>query len=138
MERGEPDRRQRLPESRARPSRQGHQSGRDADVGYYFIGNQFARFKRMTADNIDLEKTWFLIETLLETGRVKYVLMDYDIQRVFYDYLAPVYPDWRLAQYFQYPRPRSSNAGVIRHAPRHADHLHVRFHCPIDDERCVE
>jgi hypothetical protein len=34
-----------------------------------------------------------------------------------------------LARWFQFPRSAITSAGLIRHVPNHADHVHVRFRC---------
>ena len=115
-----------------------HQSGRDVDVSMYARGNRFIRFILMNETNLDKAKTWYLLETLLETDRVRLVLLDYQLQKLLYNYLKPIYPKWRLDKYFQYPRPKSVRKGIIRHATGHANHLHIRFRCPTADNACEE
>ena len=115
-----------------------HQSGRDIDVSFYAKDNRFIRFIPMNEDNLDVEKTWFFLETLLLTNRVRLILMDYRLQKIFYEYLEPVYPKRILRNYFQYPRKIGTKKGIIRHASGHSNHLHIRFKCPVDDDYCEE
>jgi murein endopeptidase len=115
-----------------------HQSGRDIDVGLYAKNNRFVYFVRMSESNLDVAKTWYFMETLLETGRVQLILLDRSIQKILYEYLKPVYPKRKLDRYLQYPRPTSNKKAIIRHAPSHANHLHIRFECPRNDRRCEE
>lgn len=115
-----------------------HQSGRDADVGLYGKENEIIYFIQINKDNLDIEKTWFFIETLLETDRMQLILLDWKVQKIFYEYLEPVYPKWRLEKYFQYPRPKNVRKGIIRHAPGHGNHLHIRFKCSQGDDGCEE
>ena len=115
-----------------------HKSGRDIDVSYYAHDNRFIRFIPMNVNNLDVEKTWYFLETLLLTERVTLILMDYRLQKVFYGYLETIYPKRILRHYFQYPRKTGNRRGIIRHAPGHMDHLHIRFKCPKEDDYCEE
>ncbi|HPM75868.1 MAG TPA: penicillin-insensitive murein endopeptidase [bacterium] len=116
-----------------------HQSGRDVDVAMYTKDNQLVRgFRGMSAQRLDIEKTWYFMETLLETGRVQYILLDWNLQQIMYEELRVVYPQQQLSQWFQYPRGRGERRGIIRHAAGHADHLHIRIHCPETDRYCQD
>ena len=42
-----------------------------------------------------------------------------------------------LARWFQWPHGRDQQAGIIRHAPGHRDHVHVRFACAAHDRECA-
>lgn len=115
-----------------------HQSGRDIDTSLYAKGNRFIYFENMNRNNLDLEKTWYFMETLMLTGRVQMILLDYELQKLFYEYLRPYYSKRKLAYYMQYPRPKGERGGIIRHAPRHGNHLHIRFKCPEGDKYCED
>lgn len=120
------------------PPHKSHQSGRDVDVGLYAADNEPVRgFKKLPLDAIDYEKTWFLIERLLVTSELQYVFVDYTIQQGLYE--AALDAGWDedgLQALFEYPRGAGTGSAVIRHVRGHADHLHVRFRCPRDDEEC--
>lgn len=113
-----------------------HQSGRDIDLTMYAKGNKYIYFINMDSGNLDIEKTWYFIETLLMTDRVQMILMDYKVQKLFYNYLKPFYSKSKLNKYLQYPRPKNVRKGIIRHAPSHANHLHIRFKCSAGDTKC--
>jgi len=116
-----------------------HQSGRDVDVALYTKDNKLVRgFRGMSAQRLDIEKTWYFMETLLETGRVQYILLDWNLQQIMYEELRIVYTQQQLSQWFQYPRGRGERRGIIRHAAGHADHLHIRIHCPETDRYCQD
>jgi len=116
-----------------------HQSGRDVDVGFYHKDGKYHRtFFNAEDETLDVLKTWYFLETLLLTNRVKLMLLDWDVQRLFYQYLYPVYPKNKLDEWLQYPRPPEVRVGIIRHSPSHKDHVHIRFICPENDRECVD
>jgi LysM repeat protein len=115
-----------------------HQSGRDADISYYHRGNvQVPDFMDMDGATIDAAKTWHIFKLLIDTGHVEYLFVDYALQKQLYDYALSIgYTSDDLSPIFQYPRPRSASAGVIRHVKGHDDHWHIRFRCGADDTGC--
>lgn len=118
-----------------------HQSGRDADLGYFHSNSSGARrFQATDAGNLDAEKTWAFLEALLYTGDVEFVFMDYEIQAALYNALLDNgWTETTLAPMFQYPAGPTVPRGIIRHAKGHADHFHVRFRCPERDKpECVD
>jgi len=115
-----------------------HQSGRDVDLTIYKKSNTAERFfQTATPRNMDVDRVWFLLETLLLTDRVRYVFLDYQLQETLYEYAKWGYSQERLALWFQYPRGKRSRAGIIRHVPGHKDHIHIRFKCPETHRWCV-
>jgi penicillin-insensitive murein endopeptidase len=121
------------------PPHRSHQSGRDADVAMYARDNKLiSGFARMDGDRLDVDKTWYFIETLLNTGLAQYILLDWDVQKIIYDEVQIAVPQQTLDFAFQYPRPRGARQGIIRHAASHANHLHLRIKCPETDAGCVD
>ena len=122
-----------------------HQSGRDVDLGLYYFDPPPAvphRFVRATQENLDREATWSLLTALARTsgrpGGVEYILLDHDVQRLLFEWaLEHGVSKQRLARMLQYPRPPDAPVGLVRHFPKHDDHLHVRFACPPDDALCI-
>lgn len=121
-----------------------HQSGRDVDLGLYFrkLPQDYPReFGRVTRDNIHYRASFTLLEALYDTAKrpdgVEWMMLDYGIQRMLYEWAQErgVATD-KLDAMFQYPRGPTTQAGLIRHYPGHADHVHVRFKCPLDDPHC--
>ena len=107
-----------------------HQCGRDIDIGMYAKDNrELEFFEIMTSENLDVEKTWYLIESLLKTGKIEYIFVDYSLQALLYDYAKEKrrLTDVVLGLMLQYPQGSSERRGIIRHAPGHRNHLHVRF-----------
>nr|WP_263429882.1 penicillin-insensitive murein endopeptidase [Nannocystis pusilla] len=112
------------------PPHLSHRHGRDIDIGYVLRGTDadVTRFITADRDNLDVARSWALIEAVLATGQVHYVFMDYGLQKLFYEHAvaAGVAPQ-RLNDVFQYPRGEGASAGVIRHWRGHRNHFHVRF-----------
>jgi len=116
-----------------------HQNGRDVDISFYQsrCGGAPCAMRRIGPDQMDVARQWTLLQSFLEEGRAEAIFMDYELQ-------APLYRHARargatreqLHRWFQYPRGRTFPLGVIRHYPRHRDHLHVRFGCHESDELC--
>lgn len=108
-----------------------HQSGRDADVGYYFKRAVDQKsLARATRKTLDAARTWTFIQTVLEAHEAEYIFIDYRLQKPLYEYardVAKVSED-KLLEYFDYPRGRNTKRGIIRHSRGHADHMHVRVH----------
>ena len=115
-----------------------HQSGRDADVSFYHKGDvQLPDFRPMHEDNFDAAKNWHVFKTLIDTGEVKYIFIDYPLQKVLYDYAISIgYTKDDLQPLIQYPRGIQSSAGIIRHVRGHDDHWHIRFKCGPKSGRC--
>ena len=112
------------------PPHLSHQDGRDVDVGYVLQGGtaDVKRFVTATAGRLDVVRTWALLESFLGTERVRYVFVDYGLQRILYEYAKREgASEERLASLFQYPRGSAAASGVIRHWRGHANHFHVRF-----------
>jgi LysM repeat protein len=117
-----------------------HQSGRDADIAYYQreCSAQVCGFRKIGPGELDTERTWALLKHWLETDATEAIFVDYALQ-------APLYRAARadgaspgeLRKWFQYPSGPTHPLGVVRHFPRHADHMHVRFVCPDTDPDCV-
>jgi murein endopeptidase len=106
-----------------------HQSGRDADIGYYYkTGTR--PFVRASADNLDLPRTWALLKAALTETTVDMIFIDRGVQRVLADFAAQSGESAAFVdQVFQV---RGKNpAAVIRHVRGHDNHIHFRFHNPI-------
>ncbi|MDQ3365563.1 MAG: penicillin-insensitive murein endopeptidase [Myxococcota bacterium] len=121
-----------------------HQSGRDVDLGLFYKQRPAgypARFVNATANTLHVAATWALISNLASTqehdGGVHIMFLDFDLQGVIYRWAQENgVSTRRLDRLFQYPHGRGASAGLIRHEPNHADHLHVRFRCAAADRDC--
>jgi LysM repeat protein len=115
-----------------RPHRS-HQSGADVDVGYYYKPQAHRWYQRATKDNLDLPRTWALVRALITDTDVRMILIDHGIQSLLREYAESIHEDsaW-LDDIFGVKGGR--RAALIRHAPGHATHLHVRFYNPVAEE----
>jgi LysM repeat protein len=107
-----------------------HQEGNDLDIGLVLTGDDANRlhFSGAGQDNIDLRRTWILVEEFIATGEVRVIYLDYQVQALLYEYAKQSgVPKAKLDEYFQYPRGTGRTRGLIRHWRGHKNHLHVRF-----------
>ncbi len=112
-----------------RPHRS-HQSGRDADISYYYrLDRNPGWYQRASAYTLDLPRTWALVKALVTETDVEYLFIDRSVQKLLKKHALAAGEDraW-LDRVFQLgsrePEP------IVRHAWRHATHIHVRFHNP--------
>jgi len=107
-----------------------HRRGVDIDVGYVLKGETLTttRFKGVNQDTLDPKRTWALVKAFLDTKEVRYIFMDYALQKTLYEYAkAAGTSEDELDELFQYPRGRGRSHGIIRHWRSHKNHFHVRF-----------
>lgn len=121
-----------------------HQSGRDVDIGLIFKEKPAGypeSFVVGNAENLDLEATFVLVEELAKTasedGGALVLFLDFKVQGLLYNWALEngENPEY-LAKLFQFPHGRGTCAGMVRHEPNHADHIHARFKCPSSDGHC--
>jgi LysM repeat protein len=115
-----------------------HQSGRDADIAYpqkHCEG--VCDFRRLSPADLDAARAFALLRYWLEHDMLESVFIDYRLQPVLYQSArAQGASAEQLHRWFQYPNGPGSPAGVIRHFPKHDDHMHVRFACDASDAEC--
>lgn len=117
---------------------QSHQSGRDVDITYFQKqAGSMCPLRQVAPSELDVERQWALVQYWLERGQAEAIFMDYDLQAKLYAYARSQGASHeQLMHWFQYPRGRSAALGIVRHAPKHADHMHVRFVCDATDPDC--
>jgi len=109
-----------------------HQSGRDVDLSFYY-SNGASWYARATRANLDLPRTWALVRALITETDVEMILADHSVQALLRKYALEhgENPEWVQGLF-------AGTAGglrpIIRHAPGHATHLHIRFYNPIAQE----
>lgn len=117
-----------------------HQAGRDVDLGFVHKNIEEVRhpdrFISANEDNLDVEKTWFMVETLVRTGQVKVIYVDKRVQRMLYNYAAYKLTPEQRALFFSSPRHSESSSSILQHWPGHRNHFHVRFVCPEGQLGC--
>jgi penicillin-insensitive murein endopeptidase len=109
-----------------------HQSGRDVDIAYFY--NDGARwYARGTVKNLDLPRNWAFVRALIADTDVDLILIDRSIQVLLERYALEQGEDsaW-LSSVFRGTAGRLRP--IIRHAPGHATHIHIRFFNPIAQE----
>lgn len=116
-----------------------HQTGRDADIGYYHsrCGRRDCEYRVISASELNAEYQWELFRYWIDNHKAEYIFVDYTLQEPLYNYAkAQGVSSAQLSKIFQYPRGRHARRGVIRHEPGHRNHFHVRFRCSSSDRNC--
>ncbi len=107
-----------------------HRHGVDIDVGYVLKGETLSstRFRGVNQNTLDPKRTWALVKAFLDTDEVRYIFMDYALQKTLYEHAKSAGASQDdLDELFQYPRGRGRSHGIIRHWRSHKNHFHVRF-----------
>lgn len=109
-----------------RPHRS-HQSGRDADIGYYYKAGEGGWYVKANEKNLDVERSWELVKALITPGNVEYIFIDRSVQALLRRHAETVEPstEW-LDDVFE--KPTKKGTPVIRHTWGHRTHMHVRFY----------
>ncbi len=108
-----------------------HQSGRDVDISFFYRdGVQW--YRRGSADNLDLPRNWAFVRALLIETDVEMILVDHSIQALLREYASSIGEDpvWLDGLF----RGGAGLRPILRHAPGHATHFHIRFYNPIAQE----
>jgi murein endopeptidase len=108
-----------------------HQSGRDVDISFFYRdGAQW--YRRGTADNLDLERNWAFVRALVIETDVEMILVDHSIQALLREHARSrgEDPAWLEGLF----RGGAGLRPILRHAPGHATHFHIRFFNPIAQE----
>lgn len=101
-----------------------HQSGRDADLGFYYrAGMNPLTVKGPRENALDLPANWALVRALATQTDPQVILLDRRVQKVLYDYAISIGEDreW-LDSVFN-----AGRRSLVQHVRRHRDHFHVRF-----------
>ena len=118
-----------------------HQSGRDIDIGFVHVpGSEHTRhpehFIKATTSNLDVEKTWFITKTLIQTGLVQVIYIDKFVQKKLWQYAAKDLTPEQRELIFSIPRHDKSSSAILQHWPGHRNHFHIRFKCPKGQYGC--
>lgn len=120
------------------PPHKTHDLGIDADVGFYLRGGQQGEtrtgFPSAGPATLDYEATWLMLKTMLDTGRIEFVLLDQRLIDALRVYLLENDLATRTEVDNIFP-PRDTpqiwlkEDGFVWHAPNHDNHFHVRVKC---------
>ncbi|MEO8900784.1 MAG: penicillin-insensitive murein endopeptidase [Polyangiaceae bacterium] len=108
-----------------------HQAGRDLDISFYYRdGTKW--YARGTRANLDFPRLWAFVRAVIAKTDIDLILLDHGLQEPLKEYALSIGEDatW-LDQIFQ---GKGGTRAIIRHAPGHATHLHLRFFNPIAQE----
>jgi penicillin-insensitive murein endopeptidase len=108
-----------------------HQAGRDLDISFYYRdGTKW--YARGTRENLDFPRLWAFVRAIIAKTDIDLILLDHGLQEPLKEYALSLGedPTW-LDQVFQ---GKGATRAIIRHAPGHATHLHLRFFNPIAQE----
>ncbi len=117
-----------------------HQSGRDVDIMYYqrSCPDGICRARSLRPGDLDARRQWLLLRHWLRRGLAEFIFVSYPLQEPLYEEAKGQGASQRqLRAWFQWPRGPEHPAGVVRHWPKHANHLHVRFRCAPGDADCL-
>ena len=108
-----------------------HQAGRDLDISFYYRDGTHW-YARGTRDNLDFPRLWAFVRALIAKTDIDLILLDHGLQEPLKEYALSIGedPTW-VAQIFQ---GAGALRAIIRHAPGHATHLHLRFFNPLAQE----
>jgi hypothetical protein len=109
-----------------------HQAGRDVDISFYYRDDS-RWYARGTRDNLDLARTWALIRALVVETDVDMILIDQSIQALLERHAIDQGEDRAWVHGLFHGGPGGLRR-IVRHAPGHATHLHIRFFNPIAQE----
>jgi penicillin-insensitive murein endopeptidase len=116
-----------------------HQNGLDVDIAYLRKNhreqspNATAGFdeefvlKGSVSKNFDLERNWAALKLFSRLGELNRVFMDVEIKRALCKY----------AESHGELKAEAETLRALRPWPNHANHMHVRIHCPRGNSRCL-
>jgi murein endopeptidase len=112
-----------------------HRGGVDADIGIYAKGGKQPAhsFQTLAPSQLDVEATWMLMSTFLNSGQVDFILIDRGHIAVLraYTIKSGLLTQEEADRIFPAEGSRDgwANTGIVRHAPNHQNHMHVRVLC---------
>lgn len=109
-----------------------HQAGRDVDISFYYRDGTHW-YARGTEKNLDLARTWSFVRALVTETDVEMILIDHTIQGWLRRYASERGEDSAWVDGL-FAGAGGGQRAIIRHAPGHATHIHVRFFNPIAQE----
>lgn len=106
-----------------------HQSGRDVDVGLYYADPSAHWYTHSDGANLDVARCWTLLKALAAHTDIEMVLLDIQLQKLIEQYALSVEHDSQWVHLIFHGDGR--RPPLLRHAPGHATHFHLRFFNPV-------
>jgi len=96
-----------------------HHEGNDVDM----------ELPKRDDGKVDYGKMFYVIQYLVKTGKVEYIFIDWSHQKKLASYIKKRFKkSWeRIADAIQLTYGRGVRRGIVRHAPGHGAHMHIRF-----------
>lgn len=113
-----------------------HQSGRDVDIRLPLLPTA-ETWGKPNQDEIDWHATWGLVRALMDTGEVHAIYLETKLQRRLYEAARQLGTSHEeLAPVIQWPEYVPGVVATVRHQKGHDAHIHVRFTCGVQEDRC--
>ncbi|MET0386057.1 MAG: penicillin-insensitive murein endopeptidase [Polyangiales bacterium] len=113
-----------------------HRTGRDIDIGLPLRADYVPGVSPVQ-NAVDWVAMWHLVRTFIETGEVRYIFLSRPQQAGLYRAAkACGATHEELDRLIQFPR--YEKIGIVRDAPGHTGHIHVRFLCGPEEADCKE
>jgi murein endopeptidase len=113
-----------------------HQSGRDIDIRLPLLPG-VRPTHAPAADEVDWQAAWALVSSLIDTGEVHAIYLETRLQRRLYEAARQLGAGHEeLVDKIQWPRSETGVVAIVRHQKGHDAHIHVRFSCAPDEDRC--
>jgi len=120
-----------------------HKTGRDVDLWLPIEGGQYRTgpgcgacgtpWCRPDASEVDWEAAWLMIESLRENGAVQRIFLDRSLMGSLIDGAVRTGANRSAVKMIV-----GSRGALVGHSANHTHHIHVRFHCGPDEEKCVK
>jgi murein endopeptidase len=107
-----------------------HQSGRDADIGFFYKSDMAPAPGARREKLIDPVRNWALLRALATETDVQVILVDRGILKVLRAYAIKAGEDRDFVDGLFL----GGHKALIQHARHHKDHFHVRFYAPRSQE----
>ena len=103
-----------------------HESGRDADIGWYFLDGPAKDLRKGDAKQLDLARSWALVRAFVTETDVEHIFMDRKLQALLFHYAVAngENQQWLLGLFGSVS---GRSGAIIEHERGHKTHMHVRF-----------
>ncbi|MBN1654161.1 MAG: penicillin-insensitive murein endopeptidase, partial [Deltaproteobacteria bacterium] len=111
------------------PPHRSHQAGRDVDIWLPAMPH-VRPGKKPDYDEVDWHAAWLLINAFADTGAVKRIYLDRKVFKRLRRASKAFGASWQAYQNLV------GGSSLVWHQPGHESHIHVRFRCSAQADRC--